>query len=78
MRIKMISKQRGSPHGHDCFWYEPNCTYDAGSTPPMTDSLAATFLREQWAIDVTRKDLGGAPENKARRRGRPRKVRTEE
>ena len=78
MRIKMTSRQRGSPHGYDAFWYEPNCIYDAGSSPPMTDSLALTFLREHWAIDVTRKDLGSAPENKARKRGRPRKVRIEE
>ena len=60
---------------NDAFWYEPKFIYDAGSTPVMTDSLAETFLRERWAIDVSRKDLGRAPENKAHQQGRPRKTR---
>ena len=35
----------------------------------------ATVLREQWAINVDRKGLVGAPENKVRKRRRPRKAR---
>ena len=54
MRIRMKERRDGSPNGRDVYTYEAGETYDADTTPPVDDDLAAVFVREGWADDATK------------------------
>jgi hypothetical protein len=52
----MTETRHGSADGRFTHPYEAGETYDADTTPPMSDDLAAVFLREGWAIDADTPD----------------------
>jgi hypothetical protein len=78
MRIEMLQSIRGVADvtGNAIQLYASGHVYNMAE--PWQADLARVFLREGWAVDLDRKALDGAPENKAlhtvkRPRGRPRK-----
>ena len=52
MRIRMTETRHGSPDGRVVHEYAAGETYDAESTPPLPDDLAAVFVREGWAVEA--------------------------
>ncbi len=71
MRIRMTESRMGSPNGRTVHEYRAGETYDASTTPPTSDDLAAVFIREGWAVDA---DAVEAPEIEAPAAKRSRKV----
>ena len=53
MRIRMTETRLGSPDGRFVHEYVAGETYDGATTPPMSDDLAAVFVREGWAVDAS-------------------------
>ena len=52
MRIRMTETRLGSPDGRAVHEYAAGETYDGATTPPVSDDLAAVFVREGWAVDA--------------------------
>lgn len=68
MAIRMTEAREGSPDGIRVHEYEEGREYSATSRPPVSDDLAAVFVREGWAEEVTvgaEKSGPGPGENKA-------------
>lgn len=47
-KLTMLSSRSGSPDGRRVRWYIEGKTYE------VTESLAAIFLKEGWAVDAER------------------------
>lgn len=56
MRIRMTETRLGSPDGRTVHEYAAGETYDGATTPPMSDDLAAVFVREGWAVDADERE----------------------
>jgi hypothetical protein len=50
MRIRMSETRQGSPDGRVVYEYTAGETYSGDTTPPVSDDLAAVFVREGWAV----------------------------
>ncbi|GEM_PF-5381030 len=52
MKLRMKVTQNGSPDGYEVYAYQAGGEYSLTSTPPLSNDLAAVFLREGWAEEI--------------------------